>query len=93
MRGTVVGAHGTKRGGDGTDLGIEEIQNCDVVVIYSVAVGERESPTPVVFASDLPSKPPVSGRKVGQDVSLVLFATRWITPESTVFPTLEIAWK
>jgi hypothetical protein len=71
----------------------EEIQDGVVVKIYSVAVGARVRPTPMAFPTVRPGKPPRPGRTVGQDAAPAIFATRRITPESTVTPVREMVWK
>ena len=77
----------------GAELVKKEIAGGVVVKIYSAAVGARVSPTPMAFATVWPRKPPCPGRTVGQDAAPVIFAARWITPESTVSPTREMVWK
>ncbi len=77
----------------GADLVKEETEDGVVVKIYSVAVGARVRSAPMAFTTVRPGKPPCPGRTVGQDAASAAFATRWITPESTVFPTREMVWK
>ena len=77
----------------GADLVKKEIEDGVVVKIYSVAVGARVSSTPMAFATVRPGKPPCPGRTVGQDAAPAIFATRRITPESTVSPVREMVWK
>lgn len=77
----------------GADLVKKEIEDGVVVKIYSVAVGARVSPTPMAFATVRPDKPPCPARTVGQDAASAIFATRRITPESTVTPVREMVWK
>ena len=77
----------------GTDLVKNEIEDGVVVKIYSVAVGARVRLTPMAFATVRPGKPPCPARTVGQDAAPAIFATRRITPESTVTPVREMVWK
>jgi hypothetical protein len=71
----------------------KEVAGGVVVKIYSAAVGARACPTPMALATVRPGKPPCPGRTVGQDAAPVIFATRRITPESTVTPVREMVWK
>jgi hypothetical protein len=77
----------------GADLVKKEVAGGVVVKIYSVAVSARVSLTPMAFATVRPGKPPCPGRTAGRDAAPLIFATRRITPESTVSPTREMVWK
>ena len=74
----------------GEDLVKKQTEDGVVVKIYSAEAVTRVGSAPMAFATFRPGKPPWSGRSFGQDAAPVLFAVRWITPESTVSPTREI---
>lgn len=77
----------------GANLAKGKTEDGIVVKIYFVAVGVRASPTLMSFATVRLGKPPCPGRTIGQDPASVIFATRWISPESTVTPVREMVWK
>ena len=61
--------------------------------IYSAALGAGTTVMLMVFVAVRPDKPPCLGRTVGKDAAPAIFATRRISPESTVTPVREMVWK
>jgi alanine-synthesizing transaminase len=76
-----VGGQGSRHGpadppAEGVDLDPEK----EAIV----TIGAKDALAHLLFATVGPGKPPSPTRTVGQDAAPVIFATRWITPESTM---------